>query len=632
MESSDLYNKFFFRGLKPDSRLLVSDWADQNIRLSSKNAAEPGYYRTNRTPYVREIADSLSPSSPVETIVFMKGSQVGGTQIFTNWVGYIIDQNPGPTMIVQPTESLAKKYSRQRIDPMIQENEKLTEKVRPPRERDSGNSVLLKEFVGGLLNLAGANSSVGLRSLPIKYLGLDEVDAYPEDIDDEGSPVELAIARTRTFSRKKIFIVSTPTVDGRSKIQMEFDDTDQRYYHVPCPHCGEMQTLKWSQVKYEVEKHGTKEVPKSVHYECEHNGCKILEHHKTEMFASGKWVAKFPERSKKKIGFHLSALYSPVGWFSWEDCVVDWLKSRKNPNKLRVFVNTILGEVWTEKGDAPDWENLYRRREDYAVNSVPKGAYFLVCGVDVQGDRIEAQVVAYGPELESWSIDYRVFPGSTSTEAPWMELSKMLSETWVMPWGGSAPIRMMAVDSGYNTQYVYNWVRKYPPNRVIAVKGQENLPLIVGQPKHVDVSSGGKKIPRGLLLWSVGVSLIKTELYGYLKLQPPLEDELFAPGFVHFPQYGPDYFKQLTAEQLVLRRNKKGQTKYEWEKTGRNEALDTFVYARAAAAVLGVDRMRETDWDKIKSQNIKTVSDQISQSQQKGDEPKARKKRQSSFW
>jgi len=631
MVGSDLYTKFFLKGLKPDTRLLVSDWADQNIRLSSKNASEPGLYRTSRTPYVREIADCLSPSSKVETVVFMKGSQVGGTQIFTNWVGFIIDQNPAPTMIVQPTEALAKKYSRQRIDPMIAENPKLQEKVRPPRERDSGNSVLLKEFVGGLLNLAGANSSVGLRSLPIKYLGLDEVDAYPEDIDDEGSPIELAIARTRTFSRKKIFIVSTPTVDGRSKIQAEFEETDQRFYHVPCPHCGEKQSLKWSQVKYEIEKIGSKETPLNVRYECEHNGCHIFEHHKTEMFALGEWVAKFPERSQKRRGYHLSALYSPVGWFSWEDCVLDWLKARKNPNKLRVFVNTILGEVWTEKGDAPDWEELYRRREDYKINTVPNGAYFLVCGVDIQADRIEAQIVAYGPELESWSIDYRVFVGSTSTDQPWDELKKILQETWEMPWGGRAPIRMMAVDSGFNTQRVYNWVRQFPSNRVIAVKGQDTLPVIVGHPKHVDITLGGKKIPRGLLLYSVGVSVIKTELYGYLKLKPPLADEVYQPGFIHFPEYAPDYFKQLTAEQLVLRKNKKGQTKFEWEKSGRNEALDTFVYARAAAAVLGVDRLKEDAWEKIKKQVVEPLSDNTSQVQTKRDEPR-KKRRESSFW
>ena len=302
---SDQLNKFvvtpFFAGLKPDPLLTVSEWADSHRVLSQKASAEPGRWRTSRTPYLKEIMDALSPLSPIEEVIFIKGSQIGGTEAGTNWIAYILDYSPGPTMAVQPTVDLAKKYSKQRIAPLIEESPRLRAKVKNPRSRDSGNTVLMKEFQGGLLAMTGANSAVGLRSLPIKNLFMDEVDAYPDNADGEGDPVALAKGRTKTFARRKILQVSTPTFEGRSKIKNAYDQSDQRVYMVPCPHCKEYQSLKWNNLKWPEGK------PQEVRYMCEFCGEAIEEHHKTKMLAEGKWVSRNPgAKGGKSAGFHIN--------------------------------------------------------------------------------------------------------------------------------------------------------------------------------------------------------------------------------------------------------------------------------------------------------------------------------------
>lgn len=564
--------KPFFDALTPDPILTVSEWADEHRVLSQKASAEPGRWRTSRTPYLREIMDCLSPSSPIEEVIFIKGSQIGGTEGGTNWIAFIIDHCPGPTMAVQPTVDLAKKYSKQRIAALIEESPRLRAKVKSSRSRDSGNTVLTKEFQGGLLAMTGANSAVGLRSLPIKNLFLDEVDAYPDDVDGEGDPVALAKGRTKTFSRRKILQVSTPTFEGRSKIKNAYDQSDQRVYMIPCPHCNEYQSLKWSNLRWPEGK------PEEVQYMCEACGVGIEEHHKTKMLEKGKWIQRNPgARGAKVAGFHINTLYSPVGWYSWVECVRDFLEAQGNPDKLRTFVNTILGETWKESGDAPEWNRIYSRRENYKQNTLPVGVLFLTVGVDVQKDRLECEIVGWGRGQESWSIDFRVIMGDTATDEPWAELSKLTQETFIHETGTQIGIRMTAVDSGYNTQHVYNWVRNQAPDRVAAVKGIDTGAVMIGAPKAVDVSTKtGKAIRRGLRVWPITVGHIKSELYARLKLNVPTDGKVYPAGFCHFPMYGEEYFKQITAEQIVVRLVK-GFRKYSWEKTrDRNEALDCF--------------------------------------------------------
>jgi phage terminase large subunit GpA-like protein len=320
------------------------------------------------------------------------------------------------------------------------------------------------------------------------------------------------------------------------------------------------------------------------------------------MLAQGEWRPENPEADPKIRSYHLSSLYSPVGWYSWADAARDFTRAKSTPEKLRAFVNTVLGQTWKEKGEAPEWEKLYRRREAYEIGTVPPGVVFLTAGADIQKDRIEVEVVGWGYGKESWSIAYYVLPGDTSSpdNPVWSELARLLEKQFPDQNKAMHPIRMTAVDSGYNTQTVYNFVRRQNQARVIATKGQDSLPTAVGIPKAVDVSIKGKQIKRGLKLWSVGVSMLKSELYSLLNLEAPLKaSDNFPPGFCHFPEYPEDFFKMLTAEQLVVRYSK-GFRKYEWEKLReRNEALDCRVLARASAAVFGIDRFTPAQWDDL---------------------------------
>ncbi len=251
-------------GLTPDADLTVSEWADRHRMLSGRASAEPGRYRTARTPYMGEIMDRLSPGDPTQRIVFMKAAQVGATEAGNNWIGFAIHQAPGPMLAVQPTVELAKRNSRQRIDPLIDESPELRERVKPARSRDAGNTMLSKEFAGGILIMTGANSAVGLRSTPARYIFLDEVDAYPASADEEGDPVTLAEARSLTFAhRRKVLLVSTPTIRGLSRIEREYEASDQRRFFVPCPHCGAMQWLKFDWLRWQ------KGRPETAEYHCE---------------------------------------------------------------------------------------------------------------------------------------------------------------------------------------------------------------------------------------------------------------------------------------------------------------------------------------------------------------------------
>lgn len=597
-DASEVYWEAFRAGFKPDPLLSVSEWAEKNRYLSQRASSEPGRWRNDRTPYLKEIMDALSPTSPVEEVVFIKGAQIGGTEAGNNWIGYVIDMAPGPMLCVQPTVELAKRNSKQRLDPLIEECPSLREKVRDPRSRDSGNTVLMKDFPGGVLVLTGANSAVGLRSLPARYVFMDEVDAYPGDVEGEGDPVVLAKARTRTFARRKILMVSTPTIAGRSRIENAYEESDKRRYFVPCPHCGEFQVLTWQNVRW------PKGKPQEAVYTCEHCREDIQEHFKTEMLAKGRWIAESPEaKSGKVAGFHLSSLYSPAGWFSWADAAQLWIEAHKRPEMLRGFVNTVLGETWAERGEAPDWKRLYERRSHYAFNTVPKGGLFLTAGCDVQRDRIAIEIVAWGRNKRSWSIDYRQIPGDTTNSGPggpWAELARVLDEQFKHENGQLLPIRLAAIDSGFNTQVVYDFVKRYPPNRVLATKGMDNLTVMVGTPKTTEVDIRGTKRRRGGKFWPVGVNLIKSELYGWLKLAKPTEDELeehgLPPGWIEFPQYGEQYFLELTAEELIVKKVR-GYSRPTWVKVrDQNEALDCRVLARACAAIVGMDRFSEDNW------------------------------------
>ena len=605
----------FLDGIKPEPILTVTQWADKFRILSSVASAEPGPYRSDRTPALKQIQDDLSAHNGIQKIVFMKGAQLGGTEIGNNWCGYVASMVPAPMLMVMPTDETVKRNSKIRIDPMIESTPVLRQKIAPARSRDSNNTTTQKSFPGGVLIMTGANSAVGLRSMPVRNLFLDEVDGYPAELDGEGSPIDLAIARTNTFSRRKIFMISTPTIDGASAIQREFLQTDQRYYHVPCVHCSAYQKLVFSQLRWEKGK------PYTAKYQCIHCGELIEERFKPVMFPDNvaKWVAEKPENADpKKVGYHLNSLYSPLGWFSWGDIAKQYEDAEGDANKMRTFVNTSLGEVWTEKGDAPEWQRLYDKREQYSTNRPPKEVCFLTAGVDVQGDRLEVEIVGWCKGKKSYSIDYRVFVGDTGNEKVWNQLAEVVSETWLTEDGMQMPLAKMAIDTGYNTSHVYTFCRRFDQTKVIPVKGQDKQQLIVSSPRAVETMQSGKKTG-SMKVWNVGVSVIKSELYAWLK-QEKSEEGVKPNGYCSFPQYNAEYFRGLTAEHLEYIMHQ-GFKKYRWvKKYAKNEPLDTRVYARAAASVVGMDRFQPQHYDFLRDTYIGKRS-----------EPKKTKPR-SSFW
>ena len=589
-------------GLTPDPLLTVSEWSDRHRMLSSKASAEPGRWRTSRTPYLKAIMDCLSPTSPVERVVFMKAAQLGATEMGSNWIGYVIHHAPGPMMAVWPTVEMAKRNSKQRIDPLIEESSALAGLIAPARSRDSGNTILAKEFRGGVLVMTGANSAVGLRSMPVRYLFLDEVDGYPLDVEGEGNAISLAEARTRTFARRKIFIVSTPTISGASAIEREYEASDQRRYFVPCPHCNHRQWLRFEQLRWD------KGLPATAAYICEACDTAIAEHHKTWMLEHGEWRAM---ADGKTAGFHLSSLYSPVGWRAWREIAAAWeaavSKESGSAAAIKTFKNTELGETWVEEGEAPDWQRLAERREDYSVGTVPLGGLLLVGAADVQKDRIEASVWAFGRGKESWLIEHRVLLGDTARDNVWKRLAEMLTESWTHASGAALPLARFALDTGFATQEAYTFVRACRDPRVMAVKGVARGAALIGTPTAVDMTQGGKKLRRGIKVFAVAGGIAKLEFYNNLRKSADVGEDgvttVFPAGFVHMPKIDAEFIQQLCAEQLITRHNRNGFPVREWQKMReRNEALDCYVYARAAASAAGLDRFEERHWRELERQ------------------------------
>ena len=526
---------------------------------------------------------------------------------------------PGPFLAVQPTVDLAKRLSQQRIDPLIEDSPILRGLVLPNRSRDSGNTVLAKRFPGGQLVLAGANSAVGLRSMPARWVFLDEVDAYPADLDGEGDPVALAEARTNSFGhRSKLFMASTPTIAGMSRIEREYGMSDRRRYFVPCPECGGLQWLQFERLRW------TKSKPETVRYVCEHCEHAIAERHKTWMMEEANGAGWQPtadpeqvDRARQAgvIGFHISGLYSPLGWLSWEDIARVWEEAQGSDAAMKTVRNTVLGETWQERGEAPDWQRLHERREFWQLGTVPEGALVLTAGADVQRDRIEIDVWGWGRGLQSWLVDHIVLEGDVARRQVWADLTGLLGDSWAHLGGVRMALARLAIDTGdgMTTDAVYAWVRQMGAGQVVAVKGVAGFDRAspVDGPTFVETTEAGRKVRCGVRLWKVAGAVFKSETYRFLRLSAPTDEELaegadWPAGFIHIPQgTTAAWHKQLTAEQLVTIRTRAGFQKLEWQQMReRNEALDCRVYARAAAWLMGVDRWDEGRWSELEAQLV----------------------------
>lgn len=582
------------RGLKPEPALTVSQWADAH-RMLPDTSAEPGRWRTRRTPYLREIMDVLSANHPAERVVLMKGAQTGGSEAGNNWLGYVIHHAPGLMLLVMPVLAMVKRNTLTRIDPLIEATPELRERVAAVRSRDATNSIFRKKFQGGELIMTGANSAIGLRSTPARYLFGDEVDAYVPDVDGEGDPVDLAEKRTVTFaSRRKIYLVSTPTVRGISRIEKAYLASDQRRYFVPCAKCEAWDYLTWDKIGWE------EDAPQAAGYVCQACGYTHREFEKSVLLERGQWRPT-ATGDGRTVGFHLSALYSPFE--TWGNQVAEFLRVKDDPSRLKTWINTTLGETWVLQGEAPDWELLYARRESYAIGTIPARGLLLTAGVDVQADRIEVEVVAWRG-LESWSVEHRVLLGNPSQldDPIWRELTALLNERFPHALGASMMIERLAIDDGYQSQVVRLWARAQKTPRVMVVKGSDRQARDVSKPTYVDISYRGKEIKRGTRLYFLGTHLFKDALYGALKASKPTDEELakgatYPHNYCHFPEYADEYFKQLTAETLTKRRTRQGYEVPEWVKTReRNEALDCRVYAMGAAYSLGLTRLSDAAW------------------------------------
>nr|WP_255700229.1 phage terminase large subunit family protein [Ruegeria alba] len=592
--------------LRPPPDLTISAWADQNRRLSSEASAEPGQWRTSRAEYQRGIMDAISDPS-VETVVVMSSAQTGKTETQLCCVGYHIDQDPAPIMVVMPTERDAETWSKDRFSPMARDTPCLQDKIANPKSRDGNNKILHKRFPGGHLTIVGANAPSGLASRPIRLLLCDEVDRYPFSAGAEGDPVNLAKKRTVTFWNRKIVLVSTPTNKGASRIEAAFEESDQRRFWVPCPACGAEQVLTWEQVKWDKAEDGSHR-PETARYHCVDCDAPWKDETRWAAISKGRWIAEAPFAGT--AGFHLNEIYSP--WVRLEAMAKAFLSARAGGDEtMKTFVNTSLGETWMESGEAPDWQRLQGLKEDWRAGTVPAGGLFLTAGADVQKDRIEVDVWAWGKGLQSWLVDHIVIEGGPGDPACWQKLSDLLSRTWQHASGTQMTIARLAIDTGYETAAVYAWARQVGFAQVAPVKGLEgfNRASPVTGPTFVDATIAGKRLRRGARLWSVATSTFKAETYRFLRLEPrvessPADGERFPPGFIHLPGWiDAEWLKQLTAEQLVTVKTKRGFAKLEWQKLReRNEALDCRVYARAAAWILGADRWSEARWEELAAQ------------------------------
>jgi phage terminase large subunit GpA-like protein len=589
---------------EPPKRLPLSQWAEENFYTSPEYSSTTSRLRLHA--YQREPLDCFTDPR-VSDIVVKSGTQMLKTLLMQVALAYVAIEDPGPCLLSQYKEADAEAFSKERLVPMIRDIPGL-QKIPglSSKSRASGSTSTYKEFPGGSWSLVGAGAAGNAARRSIRFYFGDEINKY--ELTKEGAFTDLAAERTATFGTrsKRVYCCSPTTPEGA--ISRMYDASDQRRPWVPCPDCGEFQVLKWIHVKWSADV-PREDRPASARYECEHCGSRWDDLKRWTACSGIRWVAEKPFRGVAGFG-DLGHLYSPYKTLA--DMVAKWLtitadKSAQASESLRVFINTNLADEYVEKGEAPEWQRLYDRREDYPLRLVPRGGLFVVAGADVQKDRIEAQVVAYGHGKESWQIDYAVLDGDTSRPEVWAKLSEFLNQTYRHESGVDLPIIRFAIDSGYATQDVYDWARRQGPGRVAVVKGQDNGVAIVGQPATADVSSAGKRLKRGVKVWPLNVSMLKSEFYGWLRLDRPTEEamgngEPYPPGYCHFPEMNEEFFRQLCAEQLVTR-IVKGYRKQEWTKTrDRNEALDTRIYARAAASMFGIDRFQEMQWRQLEAQ------------------------------
>ncbi len=551
--------------LKPNPRLSLSEWADSKRILSREDSAEPGNWNTARAEYQRGIMDAVTDPS-VDEVVVIKGTQIGWTAILGNAVGYYIDQDPAPILLVQPTVDLGRAWSKERLAPMLRDTPCLRGKVKEARARDSDTTNLYKQFDGGSLNIIGANAPSGLASRPIRIVIFDETDRFPISAGSEGDPMKLASKRQETFWNRKTLKGSTPTIKGFSPIERDYQKSDKRLFHVPCGHCGESQVLRWEQVKWDKSEDG-EHLPETAHYGCEHCGVLWTDAERWKAVSKGEWIASAPFRGV--AGFHLNQFNSP--WVKLESIVREFLEAKGRPELLQVWVNTVLGEVWEEQSETIAAAGLKTHIENYGPNDLSEGVHFATAGVDVQDNRLEVEIVGWGEGDESWGIQYEVLYGDPAQKTVWEALDELLLDRFWTIDGRLVRVRAACVDyRGHHGASVEAFCKKRFRRNIYAIGGQAGPRLI--WPKRAS------KTKHKGTLFIVGVDTAKDAVYGRFKINDP------GPGYCHFPDsYDDEWFDQVTVERVATR-YREGRPYRVWvkPKDARNEALDCRVYALAA--------------------------------------------------
>jgi phage terminase large subunit GpA-like protein len=552
--------------LLPPEKRTISQWADEERVLSAEASAEPGKWDTSRAEYQRGIMEAIADSS-IEVVVCMKSSQVGWSEILANAIGFDMDEDPCPILVLQPTLDMAEAWSQDRLMPMLRDTPCLSRKFKQ-NARNASNTMLHKAFPGGHLTVIGANAPAGLASRPIRKVYCDEVDRYPASAGAEGDPITLAWKRTTTFFNRKMLIGGTPTLFRQSRVAEAFEETDKRHYFVPCPECGEFQTLKWSNIVW------PKGEREKAHYACEHCGVWIEEKQKHWMILNGEWRATAPFTGK--AGFFIWEAYSP--WSTWARIAIAHKEAQGNVNRMKTWTNTVLGEVFKDAMEEVDSSSLLSHREKYQAQ-VPKGVLVLTAGIDVQKDRLEVEIVGWGEGEESWSIEYRVIYGSPEEPDVWNRLDLLWQERFTHETGAKMLIDAACIDSGFATIQVYNYCKDKRSRRVFCIKGRSGpgLPAVSAPSKK---QTGRNRRP--VFLYTLGVDSLKSMTHASLRIQEA------GPGYCHFPMdYDYRYFDGLTSEALT-EKLERGYARDVWiKKAGtNNEPFDCRNYAKAALILL----------------------------------------------
>lgn len=510
----------------------------------------------------------------VKMITVMKSARCGYTRILDNVIGYFVHQDPAPILVVQPRVEDAEDYSRTEIAPLIRDTPVLSELLvsGTAGTKDPDQRIAKRVFRNGSsVSFVGANSPSGFRRITVRIACFDEVDGYPiEGAGREGDQIMLGIKRTDSFWNRKIILGSTPTVKGMSRIERSYAESDQRHYHVPCPHCGHSQVLEWANLRWDEAGDG-RNLPGTAHFVCTGSGCIIEEHHKPAMLSAGVWKAS--REFSGHAGFHIWAAYSLFPNASWPNLVRQFLKVKTDPVEFRTFVNTTLGETWEEPTEQINSSSLIGRGENYGPESIPDAVKLLTAGVDTQGDRLELQVIGFGAHEETWVVDYEVIHGDPAQSQVWQDLDKLLIAEYHTDTGRELRIRACCIDmGGHHGNQVLQFCNQRFARNIHAIKGSAGVMPI--WPKRVSRTSANHSV------FVIGSDTAKDVVYGRLRIMK------IGPGFIHFPvgfPFNQAYFDQLTSEQVTTR-YRQGRASRVWvlPPGRRNEALDTFAYALAA--------------------------------------------------